>query len=174
MWSFTPAMIDLLLVGSLTAQPPLFFLSQGIFSGQTFAYSDAAQGYRLQLPVEFQPAGPGAWSGPRLPTPTTIYVHTEPMSGAAAAFAVHFKKYKDDPLYTHVTSVSVPGGQGFRAEAVVRPGQAPEDLHRWFLFVYAHERVYTVGLTGPLKAFQQGILPPVYAGVIHSFAVLNR
>ncbi len=167
-------MIDLVLVSLLTAQPPVFLLSQGTFSGQTTPYNDAVQGYRLRLPVEFQPAGAGSWSGPRLPTPTTIYVHTEPMSGAAAAFAVHFKKFKDDPLYTNVTLVTLRGGQGFRAEEVVRPGKSPDDLHRWFLFVYANERVYTVGMTGPLRAFQQGILPPVFGAVINSFEPLSR
>ncbi|APB34059.1 hypothetical protein GlitD10_1733 [Gloeomargarita lithophora Alchichica-D10] len=167
-------MIDLILAGLLTEPPALLILSQGLFSGQTSPYSDSAQGYRLRLPVEFQPAGAGSWSGPRLPTPTTIYVHTEPMSGSAAAFNVHFKKYKDDPLYTNVTAVNIRGGQGFRAEEVVRPGKSPDDLHRWFLFVYANERAYTVGMTGPLRAFQQGILPPVYGAVINSFEVLPR
>lgn len=168
------AMIDLILVSLLSEPPVMFMLSQGVFSGQTTPYSDSSQGYRLRLPVEFQPTAPGSWSGPRFPTPTTIYVHTEPMSGAAAAFAVHFKKYKDDPLYTNVTPVTIRGGQGFRAEEVMRPGKSPDDLHRWFLFVYANERVYTVGMTGSLRAFQQGILPPVYGAVIHSFEPLPR
>jgi hypothetical protein len=163
-------MMELLLV----APPPLIYLSQGIFSGQVIAYSDSAQGYRLRLPVEFQPTAPGAWLGPRLPTPTTIYIHTEPMVGAAAAFAVHLKKYKDDPLYVNVTPVPLRGGQGFRAEEAMRPGKAAEDIHRWFLFVYANERIYTLGMTGPVRAFQQGILPPIYAAVIDSFEVLAR
>ena len=167
-------MFDLVLVSLLGVQPAVLFLSQSFFSGRTNTYSDPSQGYRLRVPVEFQPTGVGSWSGPRFPTPTTIYVHTEPMAGAAAAFHVHFKKYKDDPLYTNVMPVTIRGGQGFRAEEVVRPGKSPDDLHRWFLFVYANERVYTLGMTGPWRAFQQGILPPVYGAVIHSFEVLPR
>ncbi|WP_448379648.1 hypothetical protein [Gloeomargarita sp.] len=166
-------MIDLVLAPMLVAGPPLL-VSQSVFSGQTVVYSDAVQGYRLRLPVEFQPTGAGAWLGPRLPTPTTIYIHTEPMVGAAAAFTVHLKKYQDDPLYTNVTPVPIRGGQGFRAEEVLRPGQSPEDIHRWFLFVYAHERVYTLGLTGPVRAFRQGLLPPIYTAVMASFEVLPR
>lgn len=149
-------------------------LSLPVFSGQTVLYMDTAQGYRLRLPVEFQMAAPGSWVGPRLPTPTAIYVHVEPMPAARAAFPVHFKTYKDDPLFTHVTPVPLRHGLAFRAEEVIRPGQGLEDMHRWFLFVYLQDRVYTVGLSGPLKAFQQGILPPIYTGVMRSFEPLPR
>ncbi|MCS6781951.1 MAG: J domain-containing protein [Gloeomargarita sp. SKYBB_i_bin120] len=55
-------MFDVLLAGVL-ALP-----SQLLFSGQAVLYTDPVQGYRLQVPVEFQPVAPGSWLGPRLPT----------------------------------------------------------------------------------------------------------
>ncbi|MCS7226581.1 MAG: hypothetical protein NZ821_06270 [Gloeomargarita sp. SKYB31] len=166
-------MINFLILTGLLVLAPSALLSQSLFSGQTVLYTDPTQGYRLRVPVEFQQTAAGSWIGPRLPTPTTIYVHTESMPNAATAFSTHLKKYKDDPLFTNVTPVSVRNGLGFRAEEVIRPGKAPEDLHRWFLFVYANERVYTVGMSGPLRAFQQGILPPIYTGVMQSFEPLR-
>lgn len=95
-------------------------------------------------------------------------------AGSKGRVSGPFQTYKDDPLFTHVTPVPLRHGLAFRAEEVIRPGQGPEDMHRWFLFVYLQDRVYTVGLSGPLKAFQQGILPPIYTGVMRSFEPLPR
>jgi hypothetical protein len=157
------------------------------FSGQMSDYADTYNGFKIKIPAEFKLHEKGAttdWTGPLMDEGSaTIYINSAPLKGVPSktAYDINFKSKKEDRNYTDVTPVKVKIGSkttwAFRCkEATNKPGtpdaKAPSDIHRWHLFVFGNETVYTLGFTGPYASFQSNKLQPTYEQVIKSVELI--
>jgi hypothetical protein len=153
------------------------------FSGNYTDYSDTYNGYKLKVPTEFKLNDKGAttnWTGPLMDGGSaSIYINAAPLKGVASkvVYDANFKSKKEDRNYTEVVPVKVNfGGKtayAFRCkEANHKPGSPEEkgagDIHRWHLFVFGNEMVYTMGFTGPYASFKGNKLQATYEAVIKS------
>ncbi len=157
------------------------------FSGQTTVYSDNYNGFKLKIPVEFTLHDKGAttdWIGPQVDGGVAmIYINAAPLKGVPSqvVYNANFKSKQEDRNYTEVVPVKVKFGNktvpAFRCkEANHKPGspdsKAPDDIHRWHLFVFGNEMVYTLGFTGPFSAFQANKLQSAFEPVIQSVELI--
>jgi len=152
-------------------------------SGKFSEYVDSYNGYKLKVPVEFQRGDRGAtttWQGPLMDGGSaSMYINAAPMKGVPSqtVYEINLKSKKEDRNYTEVVPVKVKFGNktvpAFRCkESNRRPGspdmKSPEDIHRWHLFVFGNEMVYTMGFAGPFASFQANKLQTTYDPVIQS------
>jgi hypothetical protein len=163
---------------------------QPVFSGKTQVYEDTFNGFRLELPVEFQMTNKGAntiWDGPKVEDfATTITVNATPMVGVhpQAIYDGVVRSKKTDRNVVDVRQIKMPGklkGKpifAFRCmESPKTPGtndeKGPNDYHRWYLQVYGNDAAYELCMTGSYKALGQGKeLPAVYLAVLKSFQLI--
>lgn len=153
------------------------------FSGNYAEYTDTYNGFKLKIPAEFKLGQRGAttdWQTvPFDGGVGMIYINAAPLKGVSSkvAYDANFKSKKDDRNYTEVVPVKVKFGNktayAFRCkEADHKPGspeaKEPGDIHRWHLFVFGNEMVYTMGFTGSYAAFKANKLQPTYETVIKS------
>ena len=92
-------------------------------------------------------------------------------------YDINLKSKQGDRNYTDVVPVKVRFGNGtvlaFRCkEARNRPGsrdeKAPDDQHRWHLFIFGNDRFYTCGFTGMYASFKANRLQATYEQVMGS------
>ena len=181
----------------------LLFLSSGlafaqeetpapVFSGKTQVYEDKVNGFRLEVPVEFQLTNHGAntsWEGPKVEDfATSLFVNATPMPGVhpQAIYDGIVRSKKSDKTVVDVRQIKMPGklkGKpifAFRCmESPKTPGtnedKAPQDHHRWFLYVYGNDSSYELCLAGSYKALGQGKeLPEVYLKVLKTFQLIPQ
>jgi len=153
------------------------------FSGRFTDYQDSYNGFKLKVPVEFPLHEKGAttdWTGPLLDGGSAlIYINATPLKGVPSqvVYNANLQSKQTDRNFTEVVPMKVKLGNtavlAFRCkESNYRPGtadlKAADDIHRWFLFVFGNESVYTIGLTGPFQSFQTNKLQPTYEAVIKS------
>lgn len=158
-----------------------------LFPGKWTEYSDAANGFKMKLPAELKLKEKGAvadWIGPIMDgAAVSVYVNTVVMKGAPSKilYDTNFSGKRGDPNYTEVTQVKLsPGKRGvyaFRAKEVSnRPGSSeskePGDIHRWHLWVFGNDRMYTLGFTGAFASFQANRLQRAFERIISSFELL--
>lgn len=158
------------------------------FSGKTAEYSDTYNGFKLQIPTEFQLKDRGAttdWLGPLMDGGSaSIYINAAPLKGVPSkvVYETNLKSKKEDRNYTDVVPVKVKYGNktayAFRCkEANHKPGspeeKAADDIHRWHLFVFGNEMVYTMGFTGPYSSFKTNKLQSTYEVVIKSVELIT-
>lgn len=171
-------------VGEPPPSPPLHqWLSQALFSGQTSAYSDAAQGFKVDIPIEFNQTMQGInthWHGPMTDgIATTITVNAAPLPGVPAdvVYNANLNAKKNDPAYTEIVPMRVKFGNStapalrfkeVNTDRATGTQKADEEIHRWHLLVFGNEKLYTWGFTGSFKAFEDNILPPVFEQAINS------
>ncbi len=157
------------------------------FSGNYTDYSDSYNGFKLKIPTEFKLHERGAttdWTGPLLDNGSaSIYINAAPLKGVPSkvVYDANFKSKKEDRNYTEVVPVKVKLGSktvyAFRCkEADHKPGspetKASDDIHRWHLFVFGNETVYTMGFTGPFASFKANKLQKTYEDVIKSVELI--
>ena len=159
-----------------------------IFSGDVETYLDDYNGFAMDIPVEFPLTTSGQttnWTGPILDgSAVSIYINAAPIPGVSAQtlYDANFQQYQQDRFYTDVEPVEayyIEEGQepvripAFRAKEVdnrrgSRDMKAPDDIHRWHLFLFGNERTYTYGFTGSFQTFQDGDVQEIYEVVIDS------
>ncbi len=157
------------------------------FSGNYAEYADTYNGFKLQIPTEFKLKERGAttdWLGPLMDGGSaSIYINAAPLKGVPSkvVYEANLKSKKEDRNYTDVVPVQVKYGNktvyAFRCKEVNhKPGspeeKAPDDIHRWHLFVFGNEMVYTMGFTGPYASFKANKLQPTYDVVIKSVELI--
>jgi len=140
-----------------------------------------------KIPVEFTLHDKGAttdWIGPQVDGGgAMIYINAAPLKGVPSqvVYNANFKSKQEDRNYTEVVPVKVKFGNktvpAFRCkEANHKPGspdsKAPDDIHRWHLFVFGNEMVYTLGFTGPFSAFQANKLQSAFEPVIQAVELI--
>ncbi len=180
-------MLAALVVTCLTAAVADEQKTSQAFSGQVSQYSDTYNGFRLNIPSEFTLHEKGAttdWTGPILDGgAATIYINVVEMKGVPSKtlYDINLKSKKDDRAYTDVVPVKVRFGKttvpAFRCkEATNRTGspdeKAPDDPHRWHLFVFGNDRFYTCGFTGTYATFKAGRLQATYEKVLASLELI--
>jgi hypothetical protein len=153
------------------------------FSGQFTSYVDTYNGFKLNVPVEFPLHEKGAttdWTGPLLDGGAAlIYINATPLKGVPSqvVYNANLKSKQTDRNFTQIVPMKVKLGNttvlAFRCkESNNRPGtpnlKTPDDIHRWFLFVFGNQTVYTIGFTGPFQSFQTNKLQSTYEAVIRS------
>lgn len=153
------------------------------FSGQAEEYLDDYNGFKVDIPVEFELQTDGQttdWTGPILDGgAVSIYVNAAPLPGVASGTLqqTYRQQYEEDRFYTDVQLTTVPYGDGSVPAMTVREvdnrrgtrdQKAPDDIHRWHLFVFGNERVYTWGFTGMFQTFQDEEVQALYEDVIAS------
>ncbi|MEB3355856.1 MAG: hypothetical protein VKK04_03965 [Synechococcales bacterium] len=153
------------------------------FSGEFTNYLDDYNGFRLNVPVEFalnQQGQTTDWIGPIINDGAVmIYVNAAPLPGVdpQTLQQTYRQQYEANRDYTDVEPTTVPYGDGtvpaLRVrEANNRPGsrdeKAANDLHRWHLFVFGNQRVYTWGFTGMYQTFQENHVQALYEEVVSS------
>ncbi len=179
-WLALGALLIMTLTGALAED-------RGAFSGQVSEYSDTYNGFRLKIPAEFQLHEKGAttdWIGPILDGGSgTIYINVVEMKGVPSKtlYDINLKSKQGDRNYTDVVPVKVRFGNGtvlaFRCrEARNRPGspdeKAPDDQHRWHLFIFGNDRFYTCGFTGMYASFKANRLQATYEQVLGSVELI--
>lgn len=157
------------------------------FSGQYSDYVDTFNGFKLKVPTEFTLHDKGMttdWTGPLLDGgAATIYINAAPLKGvpSATVYSINLKSKKEDRNYTEIVPMKVKIGNkiapAFRCkESKNKPGtpdlKAADDIHRWHLFVFANQTVYTMGFTGPFASFQSNKLQSMYEDVIKSVEIV--
>ncbi|MEO1519566.1 MAG: hypothetical protein AAFU78_02150 [Cyanobacteria bacterium J06633_2] len=158
------------------------------FSGEYSEYLDDYNGFKVSIPVEFEILSPGQttnWTGPILDEGAVgIYVNAAPLPGVSAATLqeTYRQQYEADRFYTDVQTMTVPYGDrnvpALRVREVnnrqgTRDQKAPDDIHRWHLFVFGNERVYTWGFTGMFQTFQDEEVQATYEDVIGSVELIS-
>lgn len=153
------------------------------FSGEYTEYLDDYNGFKVQIPKEFKLNDKGQstdWIGPMFNGGATgIYVNAAPLPGVAPQILqqTYKKQYEQDRNYTDVVLTQVRYGNkmvpALRVKEINnRPGtrdlKSPDDIHRWHLFVFGNDRVYTWGFTGIFQDFQENRVQSVYEEVIKS------
>jgi hypothetical protein len=166
------------------------------FSGEYGEYLDDYNGFVVDVPVEFELTSPGQttnWTGPILDEGAVgIYVNAAPLPGVPAETLqeTYRQQYEDDRFYTDVQTTSVPyrGCTTSTGEVCMVPAlrvrevdnqrgtrtqKNPDDPHRWHLFVFGNERVYTWGFTGMFQTFQDQEVQATYEDVINSVELVE-
>ncbi|MEB3213481.1 MAG: hypothetical protein VKL39_19185 [Leptolyngbyaceae bacterium] len=166
------------------------------FSGEYGEYLDDYNGFSVDIPVEFELSSPGQttnWIGPILDEGAVgIYVNAAPLPGVSAATLqeTYRQQYEADRFYTDVQTLSVPYRgcvtpsnevcmvPALRVREVdnqqgTRTQKNPDDIHRWHLFVFGNERVYTWGFTGMFQTFQDEEVQATYEEVISSVELVS-
>jgi len=153
------------------------------FSGSANLYTDSFNGYKLKIPTEFKLGEKGAttfWTGPLVEGgAASIYINAAPLKGVASktVYDLNLKSKREDRNYTEIVPVKVKfagkTAYAFRCkESTRQPGtnseKQPGDIHRWHLFVFGNETVYTLGFTGTYAAFKANKLQSTYETVISS------
>ncbi len=157
------------------------------FSGEYSAYLDDYNGFKVSIPAEFELSTQGQttnWLGPILDDGAVgIYVNAAPLPGVdpGTLQATYRQQYEQDRFYTDVQTLSVPYGDrmvpALRVREVdnrqgSRDQKAPDDIHRWHLFVFGNDRVYTWGFTGMFQTFQDNEVQALYEDVIASVELI--
>jgi len=158
------------------------------FSGNYTDYSDTFNGFKLRIPAEFKLNNRGAttdWSTTAIIDggAASIYINSAPLKGVPSkvVYDANFKSKKEDRNYTEVVPVTVKHGNktayAFRCkEANHKPGSPEEkdagDIHRWHLFVFDNQMVYTMGFTGTYAAFKGNKLQSTFEPVIKSVEII--
>ncbi len=170
------------------AESPVSSESFDGFSGNYAEYLDDYNGFRVNIPEEFALHNQGQttdWIGPILDEGAVgIYVNAAPLPGVdpGTLQQTYRQQYEDDRFYTDVQTLSVPYGDrmvpALRAREVdnqrgSRNQKAPDDIHRWHLFVFGNERVYTWGFTGMFQTFQDDEVQALYEEVISSVELVS-
>lgn len=158
------------------------------FSGEYEEYLDDFNGFSINIPTEFDLQSPGQttnWIGPILDDGAVgIYVNAAPLPGVSSGTLqeTYRQQYEADRFYTDVQTMSVPYGDrmvpALRVREVdnrqgTREQKAPDDIHRWHLFVFGNERVYTWGFTGMFQTFQDEEVQATYEDVISSVELIS-
>lgn len=158
------------------------------FSGEYDEYLDDFNGFSVNIPTEFALQSPGQttnWIGPILDDGAVgIYVNAAPLPGVSSGTLqeTYRQQYEADRFYTDVQTMSVPYGDrmvpALRVREVdnrqgTREQKAPDDIHRWHLFVFGNERVYTWGFTGMFQTFQDEEVQATYEEVISSVELIS-
>ena len=153
------------------------------FSGEYAEYLDDYNGFKVQIPEEFKLNNKGQstnWIGPMFNgSATGIYVNAAPLPSVDPQMLqqTYKKQYEQDRNYTEVVLTQVRYGNKMVPALRVReinnrPGtrdlKSPDDIHRWHLFVFGNERVYTWGFTGIFQDFQENRVQGVYEYIIES------
>ncbi|MBN9415907.1 MAG: hypothetical protein J0I12_10750 [Candidatus Eremiobacteraeota bacterium] len=180
-----------LLVLLLSPWAPAQEANPAVFSGKTQVYEDTTTGFRMDLPIEFQLTGRGAnttWEGPKVDDfATSIFVNVTPMPGVhpQAIYDGVVRSKKNDKTAVEVRQIKMPGklkGKPIYAfrflESPKTPGtnddKAPQDHHRWFLYVYGNDSAYELCMAGSYQALGQGKeLPEVYLSILKSFRLIE-
>ncbi len=158
------------------------------FSGSYTDYSDTYNGFKIKVPAEFKLNNRGAttdWSTTSSIDGgvATIYINSAPLKGVASkvVYEANLKSKKEDRNYTEVVPVTVKHGNktayAFRCkEANHQPGspaeKGPGDIHRWHVFVFDNQTVYTMGFTGTYAAFKGNKLQSTFETVIKSVEMI--
>lgn len=157
------------------------------FSGNYSEYLDDYNGFKVDIPEEFTLSNQGQttdWTGPIINEgAVSIYVNAAPLPGVdpGTLQQTYRQQYEEDRFYTDVETLSVPYGDrmvpALRAREVdnrrgSRDQKAPDDIHRWHLFVFGNERVYTWGFTGMFQTFQDNEVQTLYEDVISSVELI--
>ncbi|MEM8602663.1 MAG: hypothetical protein AAGF24_02350 [Cyanobacteria bacterium P01_H01_bin.121] len=159
------------------------------FSGNSIPYLDDFNGFKVDVPTEYKLEADGQstnWSGPILDGgAVSIYVNAAPLPGVSPQTLqqTYRDQYLADRFYTDVVTTTVPYGNTtvpalFVKEVDNRRGsreqKAPDDIHRWHLFVFGNERVYTWGFTGMFETFQTDTvkIQDLYRNVISSVELI--
>ncbi|MGB3496424.1 MAG: hypothetical protein WBA57_27100 [Elainellaceae cyanobacterium] len=153
------------------------------FSGEASEYVDDYNGFQVSIPAEFELGVSGQstnWTGPILNDGAVgIYVNAAPLPGvdSGTLLQTYQQQYEQDRFYTDVVATTVPYGDStvpaLRVREVnnrqgSRDEKAPDDIHRWHLFVFGNGRVYTWGFTGMYQTFQDNLVQETYEDVISS------
>jgi hypothetical protein len=157
-------------------------------SGEAQPYLDDYNGFKLDVPKAFKLHDKGQttdWTGPILDGgATTIYVNAAPLPGVDPYMLqqTYKQQYEQNRDYTDVVATTVRYGNStvpaLRVkEANNRSGtrdeKAPDDIHRWHLFVFGNDRVYTWGFTGMYKTFKEERVQDLYEEVIGSIELVT-
>lgn len=158
------------------------------FSGESEGYLDDYNGFSVDVPVEYTLNGKGQstdWIGPIVDGgAVSIYVNAAPLPGVDpyTLQQTYKQQYEQDRFYTEVVETTVPYGNStvpaLRVKEVnnqrgTRDSKAPDDIHRWHLFVFGNERVYTWGFTGMFETFEQNRVQTLYEDVIDSIELVS-
>lgn len=158
------------------------------FSGTYSEYVDDYNGFKVDIPEEFALNTQGQttdWIGPILDDgAVSIYVNAAPLPGVdpGTLQQTYRQQYEQDRFYTDVQTLTVPYGDrtvpALRVREVdnrqgSRDPKAPNDIHRWHLFVFGNERVYTWGFTGMFQTFQDNEVQALYEEVISSVELVS-
>ncbi len=153
------------------------------FSGKSATYLDDYNGFRIDVPTEFSLGEKGQttnWLGPILDEGAVgIYVNAAPLPGVSPTMlqSSYKQQYEADRSYTDVVATQVKYGNkmvpALRVKEAnnqqgTRDMKNPDDHHRWHLFVFGNERVYTFGFTGMFQTFQDNEVQGVYEKAIAS------
>lgn len=159
----------------------------GGFSGKYEEYVDTYNGFKIKAPMEFQLKNKGAttdWLGPILDGMAGgIYVNAVEMKGVPSKvlYDTNFKSKKEDRNYTEVVPVKIKFGKqtvyAFRVREADHKVGSPEkksmdEHHRWHLYVFGNNRMYTCGFTGSFASFEAKKLQTVFDNVIKSFELV--
>lgn len=158
------------------------------FSGESSEYLDDYNGFKVDIPSEFDLSTQGQttdWIGPILDDgAVSIYVNAAPLPGVAPGTLqqTYRQQYEEDRFYTDVEMTTVTYGDrtvpALRVREVdnrrgSREQKAPDDIHRWHLFVFGNERVYTWGFTGMFQTFQDNEVQALYEDVMSSVELIS-
>lgn len=167
---------------SSESSPQTAAKSEG-FSGKSATYLDDYNGFRIDVPTEFSLGEKGQttnWTGPIMDEGAVgIYVNAAPLPGVSPAMLqdTYKQQYEADRFYTDVVATQVKYGNkmvpALRVKEVnnqrgTRDMKQPGDHHRWHLFVFGNERVYTFGFTGMFQTFEDNEVQGVYEKAIAS------
>lgn len=157
------------------------------FSGRFSEYVDTYNGFKIKTPVEFQLGSKGAttdWLGPILDGMAGgIYINTVEMKGVPSKvlYDTNLKSKKEDRNYTEVAPVQIKFGKknvyAFRCREADHKAGSPEkkesgDHHRWHLYVFGNDRMYTLGFTGSVASFEAKKLQTVFENTMKSFELV--
>jgi hypothetical protein len=153
-------------------------------------YLDDYNGFKVNIPTEYELTADGQttdWTGPILDGgAVSISVNAAPLPGVSPQTlqTTYRDKYLQDRFYTDVVTTTVPYGNGTVPALMVkevdnrrgsREQKAPDDIHRWHLFVFGNDRVYTWGFTGMFETFQNPDidLPGLYRDVMSTVELVG-
>ena len=110
LWIVTFLLIALSVCGLAQEEQP-----QPVFSGKTQVYEDTTNGFRLEVPIEFNLTGRGAnttWEGPKVDDfATSLFVNVTPMPGVhpQAIYDGVVRSKKSDKTAVDVRQIKMPG-----------------------------------------------------------------
>lgn len=157
-----------------------------ILSGKHKTHKDAANGYKVEVPVEFKQtikSGPTIqWQGPTVDGGSlSMSVNTVVMSvPSKTLYDINFKQTKKNKRYAKVVAIPMKGPGEVYAYAFQETDKnsdgsdkKPGDIHRWHIRAFGNGRYYTWGFAGPYKTMNKKNVQDVYKAVMKSVELIS-